>query len=504
LGGKVDGAFFLAYYTAEGILDETRTQGMPPALTPFTGHYVSLDRQSRALWAGEGRGVSGSPYGYGLLRRLSFGLDPEPLYDISQMFSDPYYRGMATEEASDGGVFLLWNQSDPLLGETSRAVTRIGTPSWDSYRPGESVIPRQGSATIVPDPAGGVLWAGRTNWGVVYLRHIRRDGHQTWELESTDPQWWADAPRVVMDSAGNTLGTGVNRAGDFLTIKLDPTGAEIWRRTFDVGYGTDTPIALAVDSVGTAFVTGSSTGSNGDLDYATLAYDPAGKLLWARTFGGGGDEVPSGLAADAAGVVWVTGTAGNDALTVEYDSEGRLVLANRYPLPGPPEVAGVVARGGTATVALTAAGDIFTLRYGRPSGPTSFYTVAPCRAFDSRDGSNGGPDPLAGPSDRTLSLAGRCDIPDSALALSLNITVVGGTHAGNVTLFPAGNPAPPTSSINYAPGQTRANNITVATGLRAGLALRVSQNGGSVHVVIDVVGCWLPSSSQAPIFRTLR
>jgi len=60
---------------------------------------------------------------------------------------------------------------------------------------------------------------------------------------------------------------------------------------------------------------------------------------------------------------------------------------------------------------------------------------------------------------------------------------------GYVTLFPAGQPLPLTSSINYAAGQTRANNAIIsvdATGRMAAFA--GVPTGGTVHVIIDVVG----------------
>jgi hypothetical protein len=38
--------------------------------------------------------------------------------------------------------------------------------------------------------------------------------------------------------------------------------------------------------------------------------------------------------------------------------------------------------------------------------------------------------------------------------------------------------------------KTRANNATVGLGPNAGLGLHVSQGGGTVHVLVDIVGYW--------------
>ena len=81
-------------------------------------------------------------------------------------------------------------------------------------------------------------------------------------------------------------------------------------------------------------------------------------------------------------------------------------------------------------------------------------------------------------------------MPASAKAVSLNVTAVGATQPGSLALFPADQTPSATSAINYSAGQTRANNATVGLGTNAGLGLRVSQGGGSVHVLVDVVGYW--------------
>ena len=126
---------------------------------------------------------------------------------------------------------------------------------------------------------------------------------------------------------------------------------------------------------------------------------------------------------------------------------------------------------------------------GTPASATSFHTVTPCRAFDTRDpaGDFGGP-ALAAQAERTFTLANRCGIPASALALSLNVTITGATAAGNVVLFPGAGFPPSTSTLNYAVGATRANNAIVGLGASAAIRVRANQASGSVHVILDVNG----------------
>jgi hypothetical protein len=59
---------------------------------------------------------------------------------------------------------------------------------------------------------------------------------------------------------------------------------------------------------------------------------------------------------------------------------------------------------------------------------TAFYTVAPCRALDSRlAGGAFGEGPPAGGEARELTLAGRCGIPASAKAVAMNVTATAAT-----------------------------------------------------------------------------
>jgi subtilisin family serine protease len=119
----------------------------------------------------------------------------------------------------------------------------------------------------------------------------------------------------------------------------------------------------------------------------------------------------------------------------------------------------------------------------------SLYTVTPCRLLDTRGptGTWGGPALSAG-SDRTFPVAGRCGIPSSAKAVSVNVTVTGPTSPGFLTLYAGATPLPLVSTINYSPGQTRANNAVVKLGAAGDLTARCGQGGGTANMVLDVNG----------------
>jgi plastocyanin len=117
--------------------------------------------------------------------------------------------------------------------------------------------------------------------------------------------------------------------------------------------------------------------------------------------------------------------------------------------------------------------------------PRAFFSVAPCRAVDTRAADAPA---LAAGSTRTFALAGKCGIPASANAVSLNVTVTAPTAAGDLRIFPGGTSQPLVSTINYRAGQTRANNAIAGLGESGDLSIKCDQTTGTVHVIIDVNG----------------
>jgi len=120
-----------------------------------------------------------------------------------------------------------------------------------------------------------------------------------------------------------------------------------------------------------------------------------------------------------------------------------------------------------------------------------YFTLPPCRVVDTRGGGGvpiGGP-VLQGQETRVLAVAGNCGIPATAKAISINLAVTQSTAAGHLRLLPAGQAMPNVSSINYAAGQTRANNAIVSLDFSGHLAAFVGQpTGTTVHLIIDVNG----------------
>ncbi len=122
----------------------------------------------------------------------------------------------------------------------------------------------------------------------------------------------------------------------------------------------------------------------------------------------------------------------------------------------------------------------------------SFFTLPPCRLFDSR---TTGP-ALAAATDIPLRLEAACGVPGHAIAVSANVTVVSPTADGSVNVWPFNLVATPgTSVISFRSGQTRANNALLGLS-RYGLSnvkLRGTlTGGGTYHLILDVNGYFAP------------
>src|ERR1700733_9646305 len=99
------------------------------------------------------------------------------------------------------------------------------------------------------------------------------------------------------------------------------------------------------------------------------------------------------------------------------------------------------------------------------SSALRFVPVTPCRLVDTRNatGPLGGPS-ISGGSARSFTISGTCNIPSTALAYSLNLTVVPHGTLAYVTLWPTGQPQPVVSTLNSIDGRVKSNAAIVPAG----------------------------------------
>ena len=85
-------------------------------------------------------------------------------------------------------------------------------------------------------------------------------------------------------------------------------------------------------------------------------------------------------------------------------------------------------------------------------------------------------------------------------AIILNVTATNPTQAGYLTVYPAGQPQPLASNLNFVPGQTVPNRVIV--GLGTGGQVTITNGPGTVDVVVDLTGSFSAGPGSAYIDTT--
>jgi hypothetical protein len=137
------------------------------------------------------------------------------------------------------------------------------------------------------------------------------------------------------------------------------------------------------------------------------------------------------------------------------------------------------------------------LQFAIDSGTTAglqFIPVTPCRIADTRNatGAFGGPELSAG-STRTLDIPqSACGIPSTAVAYSLNATVVPIQSLGYLTIWPAGQTQPVASTLN-SDGRVKANATITPAGTSGGVSVYASD---ATQFILDIDGYFVPAGTS--------
>ena len=125
-----------------------------------------------------------------------------------------------------------------------------------------------------------------------------------------------------------------------------------------------------------------------------------------------------------------------------------------------------------------------------PAGETTgarYHALTPARVLDTRTATGAPATPIGAGATLDLQVTGRGGVPATGVtAVILNVAVVDPARAGYLTGWPAGDPMPLASSLNFAAGQTVPNLVVAKLG--AGGKVSLYNGGGTAHIVADVAG----------------
>ena len=160
-------------------------------------------------------------------------------------------------------------------------------------------------------------------------------GTLLWERTYNGEGNWIDEPEAIaLDDSGNVYVTGRSFGNqtsfDWAAIKYFPDGDTAWVRRYNGPEdSTDYAHSLCVDKSGNVYVTGESWKSAGgrstQSDYVTIKYDQTGNQVWLREFDGPASDwdYASAIVVDKSNNVYVTGCSEGlgtqgDYATIKY------------------------------------------------------------------------------------------------------------------------------------------------------------------------------------------
>ena len=257
--------------------------------------------------------------------------------DFSQQFNSIVSSGSNTYLG--GYSVKSGNQRDFYLSKFNDKGDTIWTKSFNGSAGMDDEI-----VSIVADSAGNVYVSGfveeeGTGKDICVLKYDS-SGKIVWKyLYNNQNAGNDDVPaQIALDNEGNVLivGSSDQVPGpktnfNFVTIKIDITGNQIWFKSFDSsGEFDDLAIGLAVNSKNDVFVIG-NTDNGSDIDIAAIKYTSTGSLAWMKAFNKGKNDRANSLCIDK-GYVYVVGSSENgndlDYTVLKYSFAGAEIWQN--------------------------------------------------------------------------------------------------------------------------------------------------------------------------------
>jgi len=294
--------------------------------------------------------------------------------------SSDYARALTLDQQANVIVTGSSNGKDTSLDGVTVKYSSAGEMLWSARYDGPSSRD-DNLESIVNDAAGNIYATGYsfgkgTEHDFITLKYDSQ-GRELWHRRYNPPRNRDDsACSAALNPAGGVLIAGTHRVQvtsyDFALLNYNPEGEQLWL----VGYSgpesyIDLVRDLAVDKEGNIYLTGYGFAPQSSYDYVTVKFDPKGKKAWAAVFDpslGRTDEA-NAIVVDKNGFVYVTGTSRNretgaDFCTVKYDPLGQQLWVQSYNGPG---------NGGDAPNAMVAdaSGNIYVT--GRSRGKESGY-----------------------------------------------------------------------------------------------------------------------------------
>ena len=257
-----------------------------------------------------------------------------------------------------------------------------GTKLWEThFETGED--PSELGPQMKVDPSGKAHIAFATRRGgqqdvkrLIALQY-NSEGELVWRAQHrlVNAQYGIDVVALDLDDGGNACvavrGVGASYS-DYLVWKVSAAGESLWTSRYNSPWGyQDVVGGMALDAGGNIYVTGTTYTSGNQYQFTTIKLRPNGQRVWETTteHSNNSGMSLSGIQVDAAGHVYVGGSAGpvgtKDYVTIKY---------RQLPQPGLPEitvhpVGQSTIEGGSVTFSVTATGEGLEYQWRRDGFP---------------------------------------------------------------------------------------------------------------------------------------
>ncbi|MEO8146911.1 MAG: SBBP repeat-containing protein [Bacteroidia bacterium] len=225
-----------------------------------------------------------------------------------------------------------------------------GVLQWSAYFNGTAVNSDDIAEGMVLDGAGNIYVAGGAQNlntqkdGMVIKYNVSTGAVTLSQVYNGTGEYTDKIQGITTDTLNNVYVTGYvynsERRKDLFTRKINAAGTVLWTSVYDFVQSDDEGKAIAVDDSGYVYVTGQSIGSGTSDDFITIKYDAAGNQLWASRYNFANEaDVAVSIAVNIAGLVFVTGysdanpssfVTDYDYATIKYSATGNEMAVTRY------------------------------------------------------------------------------------------------------------------------------------------------------------------------------
>jgi hypothetical protein len=254
----------------------------------ITARAIAVDNNGNVFTTGSFTDTADVDPGNGTVNLIS----PDPIYgdffvsklNVSGDYVNAYYTGGLG--AQDYGNALITD-----------AANNVFTAGYFHY-----------SADFDPDPVDSFVLTGGS--GVAFVSKFDANNDFVWASKAGISDNLYNG--IALDDSGNVYTTG-KWSNDIYISKRNAQGDTLWNKRYppttlnNVGYG------IAVDDSGYVYVTGYYWGLSilpnaGNTDVFVMKLDANGSLVWAKGFGGTGQDFGNSLVIDKSGGIYITGS----------------------------------------------------------------------------------------------------------------------------------------------------------------------------------------------------